>query len=85
MAYRRSPVDNQPRPSGGRVDTPERRKREAARLLEAQRAGRDSVIANMMRLRALRLAKEAETRETGAGVAGTVAAPVKRRAKKSVS
>lgn len=58
MAYRKSPVDPNRRPSGGGSDTPERRKRETAQFLEIQRKGRDSVISNMMRLRALRLAKE---------------------------
>ncbi|MDP3548744.1 MAG: hypothetical protein Q8S29_21420 [Phreatobacter sp.] len=58
MAYRKSPVDPSRRQSGGGSDTPERRKRETAQFLETQRKGRDSVISNMMRLRALRLAKE---------------------------
>jgi hypothetical protein len=58
MAYRKSPADPHRQQSGSGTDTPERRKRQTAQFLEMQRKGRDSVITNMMRLRALRLAKE---------------------------
>lgn len=58
MAYRKSPADPHRQQSGSGADTPERRKRQTAQFLEMQRKGRDSVISNMMRLRALRLAKE---------------------------
>jgi hypothetical protein len=78
MAYRKSPVDPSRRQSGGGFDTPERRKRESAQSLEMQKKSRDAVISNMMRLRALRLAKE-EAEAQAAPVAA--AAPARKAGK----
>lgn len=84
MAYRKPTPEGSRATSHAGLDNAERRKRESAQAYAAEQKARTSVMTNMMRLRGLRLEKEAADAAEAQRIALETPAPVKKARKAPV-